>query len=201
MEMVLKEYEKRKNEIKQRLDELSATSKERVFEELCFCLMTPQSNAQRCWSSVVALKEKDLLKNGQYEEMLKNMNGCRFHRTKARHIIEARKNFDEIYDVISKAKNSVEVREWLVENVEGYGYKEASHFMRNIGFRDVAILDRHVLRKLVEFGVIEEFPKTLTKNKYMEIEKKFFDFAKSMRIDPAELDLVIWSMNTGFVFK
>jgi len=38
--------------------------------------------------------------------------------------------------------------EWLVKNLTGLGYKEAGHFLRNIGSGKIAILDRHILRNL-----------------------------------------------------
>jgi len=92
-------------------------------------------------------------------------------------------------------------REWLVENVKGYGFKEASHFLRNIGYRELAILDRHILKYLVEFGVIEKVPKSLTKKNYMEIEEKFKQFSGRVGIPMDELDLLFWSLETGEIFK
>jgi N-glycosylase/DNA lyase len=201
MQDILSVYNQRKGEIGQRLNEFKKKSKEGVFDELCFCLLTPQSNAQRCWSSIIKLKKENVLKNGQVKEMIKHMNGCRFHKTKARRIIEIREKFDEIYEKIQQSEDGKELREWLVKNVNGYGYKEASHFMRNIGFTNISILDRHILRCLKEYGAINEIPKTMTKKKYMEIEKIYFDFSRNVGIAPSELDLLFWSMKTGFIFK
>jgi N-glycosylase/DNA lyase len=73
--------------------------------------------------------------------------------------------------------------------------------MRNIGFTNISILDRHILRCLKEYGAINEIPKTMTKKKYMEIEKIYFDFSRNVGIAPSELDLLFWSMKTGFIFK
>lgn len=201
MQKILSIYQQRKDEIKQRIKEFENRSKDEIFDEMCFCLLTPQSNAQRCWSSVIKLKNECLLKNGKEKDMIKHMNGCRFHKTKAKRLVEARKKFDEIYAKIQKTVGEKELREWLVKNVKGYGYKESSHFMRNIGFKNISILDRHILRCLVEYGAIKEIPKTMTKNNYLEIEQKYFDFSRQLRIEPTELDLLFWSMKTGFVFK
>ena len=63
-----------------------------------------------------------------------------------------------------------ERREWLVKNIKGLGFKEASHFLRNIGFDDYAIIDSHILDLLERYKFIKP-PKTLTRKKYMEIEK------------------------------
>jgi len=89
----------------------------------------------------------------------------------------------------------------LVKNVKGLGLKESSHFLRNIGYRGLAILDRHILKNLHKSNVINELPKTLTPKVYFEIEKKFKDFSREVSIDMDELDLLFWSMETGEVFK
>ena len=96
----------------------------------------------------------------------------------------------------------VEAREWLVANVRGLGYKEASHFLRNVGRgEELAILDRHVLKNLVKHNAIEEIPKTLTKKRYMEIEQKMKEFSQKVSIPLAHLDLLFWSEEAGRVFK
>jgi N-glycosylase/DNA lyase len=48
-------------------------------------------------------------------------------------------------------------RDWLAQEkqVKGLGYKEASHFLRNIGVKGHAILDKHVMRCLADVGVID----------------------------------------------
>ena len=91
-------------------------------------------------------------------------------------------------------------REWLVENVKGIGYKEASHFLRNTGSLNLAILDRHILSVMAEHRIIRR-PKTLTKKRYLAIEKKFLKTAAARGMPPAELDLYIWQMKTGYVMK
>jgi N-glycosylase/DNA lyase len=94
-----------------------------------------------------------------------------------------------------------EKREYLVKNVKGLGLKEASHFLRNIGHNNLAILDRHILKNLHKLGVIEEVPRSLTKKAYLDIEEKFKRFSKKIGITMDELDLLFWSMETGKVFK
>ena len=95
----------------------------------------------------------------------------------------------------------MELREWLVKNVNGLGWKEASHFLRNIGVRGLAILDRHIFKHLVRLHVIRAVPKSLTKKRYLTIEKKWHRFAKDIGISLDELDLLFWSMETGEIRK
>lgn len=94
------------------------------------------------------------------------------------------------------------LREILAQEVKGLGMKEASHFLRNIGIGgELAILDRHILRNLVVYRVIDEIPKSLTKKVYLEIEYKMQRFSNEIEIPMDELDLVLWAKETGIVFK
>ena len=77
--------------------------------------------------------------------------------------------------------------------------KEASHFLRNIGY-DIAIIDFHIIDILKMNGIIKKSVK-LDKNNYMEIENKLRNLAKSAKLTMAELDLYLWYMETGKVLK
>ena len=80
--------------------------------------------------------------------------------------------------------------------------KEASHFLRNIGFgKEIAILDRHILKNLKRVGVIDEIPKTISRKKYLEMETKMSNFCNKIGISMAELDLLFWSEETGEILK
>jgi N-glycosylase/DNA lyase len=94
-------------------------------------------------------------------------------------------------------------RDWLVmeKRIKGLGYKEASHFLRNVGFRGYAILDKHVLQCMYELGLIDAPKPPADRKRYLEVEKRLEDFAKRIRIDFNELDLVLWSLRTGEVLK
>jgi N-glycosylase/DNA lyase len=134
------------------------------------------------------------------EELL----GVRFNQRKAEYICLARDMFppSSLRTTIAGFDSPVSAREWLVENVLGLGYKEASHFLRNIGQgEDLAILDRHILKNLHLLGVIGEVPKSLSKRTYLGIEKKMRDFSKRARIPMDHLDLLLWYKEAGEVFK
>ena len=130
----------------------------------------------------------------------------RFHNNKSKYIIEARELFkkNNHIDVRSKINicNIKATRDWLVNNIKGLGYKEASHFLRNIGFgKDVTIQDRHILKNLKLLGVIDSIPKTLSPKKYFEIEDKMFEFSRNSNIPIDHLDFVLWHKEAGEVFK
>jgi len=193
-------YEEKKYEINKRLNDFSQIKGSDIFYELCFCLLTPQSNARKCDQAVRLLKQKDFLnKKINPEAILRNKT--RFYKNKARYLLESKIGFPAILKMLNEIKDNKAVREWLIKNVKGLGYKESSHFLRNIGYRNLAILDRHILKNLKKVGVIDEIPKNLTKNKYLEIEKKFYKFSKRIGISMDKLDLLFWSLETGDVFK
>jgi N-glycosylase/DNA lyase len=103
---------------------------------------------------------------------------------------------------IEKLVKNKNERDWLVRNVKGIGYKEASHFLRNIGLGEkFAILDRHVLKNLKLLEIIKEIPEFLSKKRYLEIENKMKNFADIIKIPLSHLDLLLWYKETGKIFK
>ncbi|MCL7385859.1 MAG: N-glycosylase/DNA lyase [Thaumarchaeota archaeon] len=199
----LKIYEERREEIEARLREFKEVlrkSDEEVFAELCFCICTPQTRARAADAAISIMKEESTLLNGdeKYIADILRKNGVRFPESKARYIVAARAYLRALKSLPSDAYRA---REWLVKNIKGLGYKEASHFLRNIGYEGLAILDRHILRGMKEVGVIKEVPKNLTKRTYLELEKKFIQLANDLGMRPEALDLVMWADKTGEVFK
>lgn len=194
-----KSYESKKALINKRLDEFQKPKKDDdLFAELAFCLLTPQSKAKLCWSSIERLKQRGLLYSNS-KEIRPWITTVRFCDNKSRYIEEAQAKLSDVKKILKKSPD--QAREWLVENIKGYGYKEASHFLRNVGILDFAILDRHILKNLKRYGVIEQVPKALTPKRYKEIEKQMKEFSASIGISLAELDLLFWSQETGEVFK
>lgn len=210
-EEIKKIYDFKKDEIIQRLKEFEQLylkgSDEEIFSELAFCILTPQSKAKVCWDAMVKIGEKDLLLKGDVEQIEKELHSVRFKNKKAKYIVSSRKFFTNnekfcVKSIISKFDDVYECRVWLVENINGLGYKEASHFLRNIGFgEEIAILDRHILKNLLEFKIIEYIPKSISRVKYMQIEKNMKEFARQIDIPVSHLDLVLWYKETGKIFK
>ncbi|HLC85662.1 MAG TPA: N-glycosylase/DNA lyase [Candidatus Nanoarchaeia archaeon] len=204
-------YMERKEIIKNRLNYFKSVYNEnekRIFAELCFCLLTPQSKAKICDAAIQNLVKTGLLYTGSENEIKDFLIGVRFNNNKAKYIMEARGLFTNdkgelnIKKRLSGFNNSIESRDWLVNNVNGMGLKESAHFLRNIGiYENLTILDRHILKNLHKHSVIDEIPNPLTKKQYLEIEQKFLNFSKEVGIPCEELDLLFWSEETGEVFK
>ncbi len=189
--------------IRGRLAEFASVPAGEYFYELVYCLLTPQSSAVNAAKVVDALKEVAQSSNGRQpvDILADRLHYIRFHNTKARRILEARGNFPEVLAKLTSGIPSRDLRVWIVGNVKGLGWKEASHFLRNIGHRDLAILDRHILRNLRRHGVIRSLPKTLTRQQYLRIEERFRRFAGHVGISMDELDLLFWSRETGKILK
>ena len=198
MKEILDYYNARKNEIISRLKEFEENKD--YFYEMCFCLLTPQSPAKAAWRSILKLKDAGFRnKNVNPERYI--IGDVRFHMNKSRYLLELKGKYDFILKNMKKIKDSQELREFLVKNVKGYGYKESAHFLRNTGHKNLAILDRHILKNLLRNDVIDEIPKSLTPKKYLEIESKFLEFSKKINIPMDHLDLLFWSKETGEIFK
>ena len=171
------------------------------FSELCFCILTANSSAKLGISIQKTIGPEGFLRLPEDEltRLLRRL-GHRFSERRANFIVRARE-FSSIKDIVINFTGEMQARDWLVENVMGLGYKEASHFLRNVGYDDIAILDRHVHRTMCENKMINEIPRGLTRRKYLEIESKLRNLGAQLGMPLSKLDLYIWYMKTGYVLK
>ena len=183
---------------------LARKGEEDWFSELCYCLLTANSAAAKSWAI-----QREMGFEGFYAWPESEVVRCirrhnhRFHNTKARRIVEARGLFgirERLRRMVS-ARGVLAARDWLQENVKGYGYKEASHFIRNVGYEGVAILDRHVVSVMAENGLLRRSPKALNRKSYLALERKFASLAREAKMSMAELDLDLWYLKAGDVLK
>jgi len=189
--------------VKKRISEfkdLGRGESREIFKELCFCILCANFSAER---SIKIQKEIDdgflTLPESKLAEKLREA-GHRFPRTRAAYITSARKYGESLKSIIESFKDPKELRDWLAKNISGVGLKEASHFLRNIGYTELAILDFHILDLLARHRIIEK-PKTLTGKRYLQIEGKLREIAKRVGLNMAELDLYLWYMETGKILK
>ncbi|MFP4655182.1 MAG: N-glycosylase/DNA lyase [Methanohalobium sp.] len=183
-------------------EELHAKSNKEWFNELCFCLLTANSSARLGMNIQNYMAKIDGFLTCDQKELskiLKHM-GHRFYEKRAEYIVLARNNAADIKDKITNMENEFTAREWLVKNIKGIGYKESSHFLRNVGYKRLAILDKHILRIMCSSCIID-VPKTLTRKRYLNIEQEFISLADEVGLTLAELDLYLWYTQTGEVLK
>jgi N-glycosylase/DNA lyase len=206
-------YRERRGEIETRLREFRAIweegSDEDLFAEMTFCLCAVQTAARLSDRTTHALRERGLLLGGSRKRVRDVLRGgyVRFHENKSRWIVEARRRFMEPSptlrrDLEGRASSPPALRDWLEDEVLGLGPKEASHFLRNIGLgENLAILDRHILTNLKHLGVLDALPPSLTRTRYLEIERRLQAFCERTGIPVGHMDLLLWAKATGFVFK
>ncbi len=190
--------------IRERLAAFRAVPPERWFYELTYCLLTPQSSARQCALVSEELERRDFQSVGfDPTPLLRSFHDgyVRFHNTKARRLLAARTQWMDSFGRLNSDSGDRHLRNTLAETVDGLGYKEASHFLRNIGRSNLAIVDRHIIRNLVRLEVIPAWPKSISRRRYMEIEALFEDLARTIAIPMDELDLLLWRRETGFVLK
>jgi len=204
LDLIRKEYTgKTKEKIDNKLKEFKEIRKngpKAIFNELCFCLLTANFQAER--SIVIQEQIGDGFVEWSQEQIARKLRalGHRFPNKRAKYIVLARKKYDAIIEVVRKENSEHEKREWLVKNIKGIGMKEASHFLRNIGYENVSIIDFHIIDLLVRYKIIEK-PKTLTKRKYLKIEEILKEIGKKVELSLAALDLVLWKIETGKILK
>jgi N-glycosylase/DNA lyase len=167
------------------------------FNELAFCILTANSKA------ITALNIQNSLKNNEFITLQEDelsliikSHHHRFHNNKAKYICLARQ-YKNIKDIILSIDSKQEKREFLVKNIKGLGFKEASHFLRNVGYSDYAIIDRHIIKFLYKYKFIDYIPKNISKKEYLKIE----DILKLFNIKLDKLDLMIWYFMTGKILK
>ena len=211
IEKIKAAHAERRAEISEKLSEfgdvLEGGTDERFWEEMVFCFFTGGCSARMGIRSVEAVRP--LLLSGNYAELSQALVGRhRYPNARAGYIVASREFLREHCNLRLREKlngfdDDFERRDWLVKEkrIKGLGYKEASHYLRNIGYKGYAILDKHILRSLSELEIVDDPKPPNTRTKYLATEAKLKSLATLIEIDFDELDLVLWSMKTGEILK
>jgi len=178
---------------------INKNSNDDLFKELCFCILTANFNAEKSIKIQDEIGESFL--SDSKEDLANKLKqyGHRFPNTRAEYILDSRKHKDKLNEIIQNHNNN-NLREWFAKNIKGLGFKEASHFLRNIGFDDFAIIDFHIVDILVRHNLIKR-PNSLSKKRYLEIESVLEELARKLDLSLAELDLYLWYLETGKILK
>jgi N-glycosylase/DNA lyase len=199
-------YDEVKRHIISRLDdfkEMGFKDNNCLFRELVFCILTANTSAKMSLKAISSLD--DVIFTGTEKDIVDKLkNVYRFLNVRANYIYRSRKflekEFDfDLHSLCKTFTSQWALRDYLKTNIIGIGYKECSHFLRNIGFTGFAILDKHVISMLNLLGCNVQKPRN--KKEYKEVEQKMIDFAKHIQLDIDHLDLVFWSYKTGEIIK
>jgi N-glycosylase/DNA lyase len=207
-----KSYAEKRDAIRARLaqfDEIGRKSDDAIlFEELVFCIFTAGASARMGLNSIERVRPH-LLKGNHRKLMNMLVGSHRYPRARSRYIVHTRDYLRNECDLRLREKlasfegDKDARRDFFARNpgIKGIGYKEASHYLRNIGYCGYAILDKHILRTLHECGVIDSPRAPTTKKNYLAIEESMRKFAEEIKINFDELDLLLWSNKTGEILK
>ena len=213
VERVVATHRALRKDIKKRLGEFQEVwhhgSDARLWEELVYCIFTAGASARMGLNAIDAVRS--LLLDGEPEEMtqvLREAGAHRFPVARPRYIVTTRNYFRANFGMALRERlrsfsDPFERRDWLAQEkqIKGLGYKESSHFLRNVGVKGHAILDKHVMRCLAEMNIVDTARPPANRRKYLEVEQEFRRFAQHIGVDFDELDLVLWSIKTGEILK
>jgi N-glycosylase/DNA lyase len=211
LERIRAAHGERRREIRARLaefEEVRRTATDgRLWEELVFCIFTAGASARMGLGSVEAVRH--LLAKGSQRELASALQSRhRYPNSRSGYIVVTRAHLEadcrmRLRERLESFEDPVERRDWLARTreIKGLGYKESSHFLRNVGYRGYAILDKHILRCLAEVGVLDSPQPPSTRARYLSTEERLRRFAEDLGVDFDELDLVLWSMKTGEILK
>lgn len=211
IESIRRAHRKRRAEIRKRLDEFREIGRsgtdERLWAEMVYCFFTGGCSARMGLNALEAVKP--ILLTGNLPQLARALRGVhRYPNARARYVVASREFLRNHCDLKLRGKLEsfdcrLERRDWLVKEkgIKGLGYKEASHYLRNIGFSGYAILDKHVLNCLAELKIIDDPRPPSTRSKYLNVEERLEKLTHITGVDFDELDLVLWSMKTGVILK
>lgn len=163
-----------------------------IFYCMVFCLCAPQTTFKGNMKVNAILREMDYynvdISQKVLEELLKPV---RYNVTKAKFLKAARERFKSVLEVVRDKEffTPYEKREKLMKLIKGFGYKTTSHFMRNCGDQELAIIDVHVLKFLKTYGVEDK--------DYKKLEAEFQRIAREEGVTTAQLDAIVWQRYSG----
>lgn len=161
-----------------------------MFYDLCFAICAPQTKFVNNRKVIDILISKNFFKNDiEYNELRNIVKAVRFLR-KADYLIYAKTIFNDVINIVNSNVSEQEKRVKIIKLVKGLGWKASSHFLRNSGCQDLAIIDTHIIK----FMKLKEAPKN--SKQYLLIEDEFREIAKENGLTIAELDAYIWKINS-----
>lgn len=176
---------------------LKYSSAESLFMELTFCTLTANTSAELGIKCINRLRDVDFSSVDNIRSQLRKC-GYRFPNTRSKYI-NINYGKKHILEMIRDIDEPEFRRDIIFESFIGIGYKEASHFLRNIGYFEYAILDKHILKFMSAYFNREFSNKS--RKAYMEGEGYFKRIAEEYNTDPGIMDLILWYLITGKILK
>lgn len=193
----------------------NAMTEDDLWRELVACILGSRVRFEVAHSAIERMERRGLFCQSrrssrleQYEQdivrVLSEIEGSSvdkrypFFRMRASHIRQAAERLyrcrETIRTFLDSSHDTRDARRRLASEVSGLGPKQASLFLRNIGYTThIAVLDTHVLTYMSWVGLIEGPMKSIsTVRKYEALEDAFIEHAYSFGHAPDRFDLAVW---------
>lgn len=199
----------------------SVRSEKKLLAELALCILSSQEKYEVALAMIKKMRKQDILRvpvnkkelraikseikhtikkpvafkfnNQKYERRL------RFGEKKANYITDTIENIYlnnlTIKNILNQSESIQDARRIIMDYSIGLGPKQASMFLRNIGYyEDFAILDKHVIEYMNLMGLINKREASFSSiSLYQEVEMKLKTYADSYNVSLFHLDLGIWT--------
>ena len=182
-------------------------SEDDLWKELVFCILGSRVKVEVVHAAIDRMDGMCLLSQplrntcfDQYEKdtVTALSGGYPFYRVRANQIRRAAESLytskGSILKLLDSTSDVRSARRVLVAEVAGLGPKQASLFLRNIGYaKHIAILDVHVLTYLNRVGLTDTLLKSVsTLSQYEVLEDSFIEHAYAFGYSPDQFDLAVW---------
>jgi N-glycosylase/DNA lyase len=196
-------------------------SEKKLLSELVLCILSSQEKYEVALAIMKELQKQNVLRvprnKTEFREIKSKVKSTlqnpveyklnertysrrlRFFVKKAQYITDTIENIYlnnlTILEILRQEKCIQETRKRIINYSYGLGPKQASMFLRNIGYHtEFAVLDKHVIDYMKLIGLIT-VSKTSFSNisTYQKMEMKLKSYAESFNLNLLHLDLAIWT--------
>jgi len=199
-------------------------SEDELWGELCLCILSSNVPYELALSAFEHLHSNQFLKPERIIECLdpaqniaielsrqiyspKRKDGSfrkyRFPNIRATNIVKAAETLYKegpgLSCILRNCTSEHEARDLLVRKIHGIGLKEASHFLRDIGYSNsLAIIDSHVIAFLTEVGAIPvNEANAVTPSLYVRLEGILQNLCADLGVNLSIFDMAIWQYMRG----
>lgn len=185
----------------------------RLWTELACCMLSSQVPYELAQAAAVRLEASGLLLEEEVaprdlEAALAELLRCpfeidgtlrryRFPDSRARQltatVLEVRREAKGLSDLLGSFGDVETARGWFVTNAKGFGPKQASMFLRNVGVSyDLAVLDRHLINYMMVMGLTADPKPARRMADYRRYEIILKDHAAGFGLPVGLLDWAVW---------
>ena len=148
--------------------------------------------------SIYLKKLTEVLSRPLFSPEWPRLRRYRFPKVRANSISQTSNAFyangGNIRNWLKSFNEPTDARRGVIDKAHGIGPKQASMFLRNVGYsNELAILDSHVLRFMNFIGLIDEVEANIaTIRRYEHTESKFLNYAYKIGWSAGLLDQAVW---------